>query len=349
MSTIRWRRSPSDQAQLQSNARIVRWSDGSLTLQFASKPGSHYSISGNALAPPQHNPSKPTPVSAGNAKRKAVNGSTRPAYNPELDAFTYLAAGHQRAEVLCITNKFTAALKVQSATDASAEALERLQNSLAAAGNAMGDAEGSGISHIKITEDPELAKKKAEIAEKEKIKAQRRREAQEARDRDRQGRVFGRKGTGLGGLTVGGLEGEDELGRGTGRLPGLSGRKNQPKRGRRGEIYSDDEEDYGRRGRTREDEYDQEDDFLAPSDEEEEVEESDEDEDDGIVEQPRLPSRKQEPSAQVARRTTPSGEQDAEGDLEDDAAIPRATAGSPSGNRKRRRVIEEEDDDDEEE
>jgi hypothetical protein len=35
MSTIRWRRAPSNSAELQSNARILRWSDGSFTLQIA--------------------------------------------------------------------------------------------------------------------------------------------------------------------------------------------------------------------------------------------------------------------------------------------------------------------------
>src|SRR5207237_3487510 len=44
MTTIRWRRSPSNPSQLQSNARILRWSDGSLTLQFASDPLSQYEI-----------------------------------------------------------------------------------------------------------------------------------------------------------------------------------------------------------------------------------------------------------------------------------------------------------------
>ncbi|KAI6969143.1 hypothetical protein KC329_g13886, partial [Hortaea werneckii] len=38
ISTIRWRHSPSDPKQLQSNARVLRWSDGSMTLQLASQP-----------------------------------------------------------------------------------------------------------------------------------------------------------------------------------------------------------------------------------------------------------------------------------------------------------------------
>src|ERR1700761_8948665 len=37
-TTVRWRHSPSNPSELQSNARILRWSDGSLTLQFASDP-----------------------------------------------------------------------------------------------------------------------------------------------------------------------------------------------------------------------------------------------------------------------------------------------------------------------
>jgi len=46
---IRWRKSPSAPKQLQSNARILRWSDSSLTLQLASNPTTQYRRPGMRL------------------------------------------------------------------------------------------------------------------------------------------------------------------------------------------------------------------------------------------------------------------------------------------------------------
>src|SRR2546429_4829081 len=48
-STIYWRRDAQDPNKLQSNSRIIRWSDGSLTLQIASSPKDQYRISTTAL------------------------------------------------------------------------------------------------------------------------------------------------------------------------------------------------------------------------------------------------------------------------------------------------------------
>ena len=64
LTTLRWRYSPSKPDELQSNARILRWSDGSLTLQLASDPTTQYTIDGKPLAPPQPHPTKPTPNAA---------------------------------------------------------------------------------------------------------------------------------------------------------------------------------------------------------------------------------------------------------------------------------------------
>jgi len=342
ITMIRWRKSPSNPDQMQSNARILRWSDGSLTLQLASNPTTQYEMPGNALAPPQYNPSKPTPTSIADKKNgPKIVRDTR--YNPDLDSFTYLCAPYQGAQVLRITNKFTTGLKVQPSMDATDEALERLQQSLAAAAkstNSMINTEGN-IGVIQITEDPELQKKKAELAEKEKIRAQKRREAQEVRERDRAGRVLGKRGAGgAGGLTVGGLEDDDELGAGVGggRRAGLGSKRAKPRRQRRGEILTDEEEDYGRRGTNREDEYDEEDDFVAPSDEEEEVADDDDDLDEGID----LGSSKKKESPRKARPSSPKRSRDE--DADGDEAEPD---GSPMARGKRRRVIDEDEDEDE--
>lgn len=62
-TTIRWRRSPSDYTKLQSNARILRWSDGSLTLQLANDPLTQYEVNPTMLAPPRRPPSPPSSIS----------------------------------------------------------------------------------------------------------------------------------------------------------------------------------------------------------------------------------------------------------------------------------------------
>ncbi len=354
LTTIRYRQSPTNPGQLQSNARLIRWSDGTLTLQMANDPQTQYNVPGFALAPPQVNPRKPTPTSVLYDKRKG-----KPAYKVENDSFTYLAAPNERAQILRITNKFTTSLKVDPASNATSDALERLQAQLAAAaGSSMGDAESAGIGVVHITEDPELAKKKAEQAEKEKMRAQKRRDVQEQRDRERGGMggrsAFSRRGAGYGGgLTVGGLEDDDDLGgSGRGRPSGASKPRKKPRPNRRGEILTDEEEEYGRRTRTKEDEYDEEDDFVAPSDEEEEIggESDEEDIDEGIdLEATQKPQRGAGGGRDV--------EMDADGEPDDTAAVSRrgtppasgrideGDAGSPVGrSAKRRRIIDEDED-----
>lgn len=289
-----------------------------MTLQFAADPTTQYEIDGNPLAPPQRNPVKPTPTSVQDKRGRVTNNTT---YNPTQDSFTYLAAPYESASLLRITNKITAGLSVLPSADTTDDALERLQNSLAAAAKAKSlNAEG-GIAIKNVAEDPEKAKKAAELAEKEKMRERRKREAHENRERDRANQVLGRRGprTG-GGLTVGGLE--DDEGPSRTRV----GRP-KPRRHRREEYDSD--EDF-RRGRTREDEYDEEDEFIARSDEEEVVEDDEEEEedvDDGIVE------RRAEKAA-TPKRSHPT---EAEGGEDDDVA-----ASAPRG--KRRRVVEEDED-----
>ena len=136
-----------------------------------------------------------------------------------------------------------------------------------------------GLNVINISEDPELAKKRAELAEKEKSKMQRRLQVQQERETTRNNNVLKRSGLRLGGmgagLTVGGLEDDDGKATTKGRINKTKNRKTR----RRNSEYSDDEEDFRGRGRTREDEYDEDDGFLVGSDEEPEVgEESEEEE-----------------------------------------------------------------------
>ena len=246
-----------------------------MTLQLASNPKEQYPLSSKALAPPVE-PLKSN-ASAGNRGR---HGAPTNGYNTRLDTHTYLCAPHERVGLLRITNKLTSALTVELASDENDEALLRLRESLAAATRSGGANAVDDKMTIKISEDPELAKKKAEVAEKEKARAQKRREIQAERERDRANRVLGRSGLRTGGygagLTVGGLEDDDE-GLGGGRPRAAPRPKKKPRRSR----YSDDEDDGYRRGHTKEDEYDENDGFLVGSDEElEMVEDDDEEEED---------------------------------------------------------------------
>ena len=257
-TTLRWRRSPNEPKKLQSNARVIRWSDGSLTLQLASNPLEQYELQPKPLAPPK--------------------GS---AYEPRLDSHTYLASVHQETSFAQITNHVTTSLTVQATTDQNDDAVVRLQESMAAAVKGNKSAPDGGVPIINISEDPEQAKKRAELAEREKIRAQRRRKNQEDRERDRANRVLGRSGlrTGMGGLTVGGLEDDD------GTVTPKPRAKPARKPRRRNSEYSDDESDF-RKGHTREDEYDENDGFLVGSDEEPEVVADDSEEEEEMDDEP---------------------------------------------------------------
>ena len=270
---MRWRHSPRNPDDIQSNSRILRWSDGSLTLQLASNARQQYELTAKPLAQPQINPKKPTPTS------KIQNRGHAPeAYNARQDSHTYLAAPHEHAAVLRLSKHITAALAVQSSSDQNDEALIRLKEQMAEAQKGSKKSADGGLAVISISEDPELAKKRAELAEKEKVKMQRRLQVQQDRETTRSNNVLKRSGLRTGGmgagLTVGGLEDDDGMATTRGRASKPKSRKVR----RRNSEYSDDEEDFRGRGRTREDEYDEDDGFLVGSDEEPEVGEASEEE-----------------------------------------------------------------------
>lgn len=331
MTTIRWRHSPSDPSQLQSNARFNRWSDGSLTLQLASDPNTQYEIDGNALVPPQRNPVKPTPTSVkpdSKGGRQAAPVSDK--YDPKKDAFTYLVVPEAVAEILRVTHKITAGLSVKQTDDAEDDAVEKLTAALASAANA--NKVGGATGQIEVTEqDPELQRKEAEIAERQYMRERKKRENAQERERLRNDRVLGRAGLSsgrYGGLNVGMLE--DDEGEGGGRGRASAGKPRPKQRRRRNSEYSEDE-DFGQKRFTREDSYDQEDDFVAPSDEEEVIEDED-DPDDGIIEEAR---EKRKPAAAESSGLG-DDEEDAEGEIDDE--LPQARV-------KRRRIVDDEDED----
>ncbi|KIW06745.1 uncharacterized protein PV09_02438 [Verruconis gallopava] len=321
-TTIRWRHSPSNPAELQSNARILRWSDGSLTLQLASDPTVQYEISHRALAPPQHNPTKPTPLSK--------PGQSIKPWSEKQEQFTYLASASQEAFIVRTTNKITAALQVNTVGDNEDEALERLQRKMAAA---------RAANHVVVNlstnmEDPELQRKKAEQAERDMLRAQRRLEAQQLREREKSGRGYGRSGGRAGGLSVADLEGD---GGGSRRNA-----KRAPRRRRNNDEYSDEEEQFGSGYRGSRDEYNEEDDFIARSDEEEDAEGDDEIDDlDAMIER-----REQEQQRERAERTgTPKRDRDTDEDADAEADEDEDTRESPVSRQKRRRLVVDDDDD----
>ena len=336
MTTLRWRRSPTNPDELQSNARILRWSDGSLTVQLASDPTTQYETSGNALAPPQRNPLKPTPTSINTVSKKGgrVGASTAQGgsavaekYDEKKDSKTYLIAPYPAVGCLRVSNKLTAGLKIKQSASVVDDAITQLQTSLAAASNAS-RVQGTSGDLMIVDEDPELARRRAEIAEREKARARKRTDAQKERENERLGRSSGRFGSGRGGgLNASMLEDDEELGgfASQGRVGKGGAKAKRPRQRKANSEYSSDE-DYGRKGfQSRADEYDEEDDFVAASDEEEVVEDDD-DEDDGI----------REGTPKRAR----GGDEDEDAAGEDDDEAPVQAA------KKRRKVVLDDEEED---
>ncbi|KAF1982928.1 hypothetical protein K402DRAFT_339350 [Aulographum hederae CBS 113979] len=292
MTTIRWRHSPSNPKQLQSNARILRWSDGSMTLQLAADPKNQYEVGKQRTGDPSSSP------------QSNRNGA------PAKDAYMYLGAPAEASGVIRLTNHVTSLLNVAANEDNADEAIELLHAKMAEAKQKSGLPQGN-VTIVSMSGDPEEARRRAEVAEKEKAKLQRRIEAQANRERTRTERVLGARSSGFGrttGFAADGLEGADRP-------------RNKPKP-RRQRVDYDSDEDFGRRNRTREDEYDEEDDFIAGSEEDigGEDEEEDDDVDDDIVEDRR--------AAASSQKRRSEGE------------------GSPNVSRaKKRRVVEDDDDD----
>jgi len=281
------RRDPKN-GQLQSNTNVYRWSDGSVTLAVGDE---HFEIQTKSLAPKANKP-----------------------YQEVQDAHYYAAAAHLTTNSLLIIGHFTEQYTIRPNKEVQDHALERLKANLAESKKERND------MIIVTTEDPELQKKQAELAEKERLKLQRRRETAAARADGAGGRYKG------GALSIGDIEGRRAAA--GGRKRGAPG--GPKKKHRRPEYDSDDDLPSGAR---RPDNYDMEDGFLVDSEDESEEAEDDEDEeeilddDDDEDEAPRTKKRKTAKAADV----------DAEADLDD-------TEASAGASRRRRQII----DDDEE-
>jgi RNA polymerase-associated protein LEO1 len=285
--SIMCRRDPKT-GRMQSNANIYRWSDGSVTLAVGDE---HYEIQSKRLAPP---PDKP--------------------YREVQDAHYYAAAAHLTTNSLLIVGHLTEQYTVRPNKELQDHALERLMADLA------GAKKDRGADMIIVTnEDPELLKKQAELAEKERAKLQRRRETAAARADGAGARYKG------GALSVGDLEGRRGA-PGAGRKRGAPGGAKQKRR--RPEYDSDDDLPSGtRRGG---DTYDMDDGFLVNSDDESEAVEEDEDEEDLLDD-----DDDEDEAPRPKRQRTTEPDEDAEGDEEGHADASRS---------RRRRVIQDDDD-----
>ena len=328
MSSIFWRRDPDNSnGALQSNARFVRWEDGSITLQLASKPTEQYNVATTSMRQ--------------NFKKKLPPGT---AYDPAKDSHTFLAALQQTDVIdVQLIHALDASMKIQPAGGATDESQNRLKQALASARD-----DHDPLARPKeVREDPEAARKAAEQFEKDRVRAQRKREnAEERQTLKRQG-VLGRVGLGGSrgmGLTAADLE--DDMG-----MPTSRGRRKMPKRrtNQHGEIYSDGEDIEQPRTRTREDAYEMDDGFLVDSDvepeeyDDDELLDDDEEDDEGDQSPPRQDRDRRERTPKRSRSNEPDEDDDAEGEPDDEAL----QGNSATAARKKRRVIA--DDDDEEE
>ncbi|KAI1852352.1 hypothetical protein JX265_006402 [Neoarthrinium moseri] len=262
--------------------------------------GEHYEVQRKMLAPPSDKP-----------------------YEERQDAHYYAAAAHLSSNLLVTVGHVSEQYTVLPNRDIQDDAVAQLASRMQAV------ARGKAVSADNIfiaTRDPELQRKEAELAEKERMKAQRRRENAAARLDNRA------SGYRSGGLSIGDLEG-GRRGAGGARKRGQPGASRQKKR--RPEYDSDDDLPAGR---GRNDDYDHEDDFIAPSDDEDSMAADDDEEDllDDDDDEEEAPRKKRQKTAEAEDEDA-----DADADL-DDLDAPAAEQG-----RSRRRNIVDDDDDEE--
>lgn len=161
-TAIRVRRDPRNQSQLQSNARVIRWNDGTMSLQIASSP-TLFDLPQKDLTTDPRQPEK---------------------YKATQDSQTYILDPHESAGTLRVVGHATRFLNVVSASVnlASDYAIQRLHNELQSAVPTPSRTTPLELSELR---DPEAERKEAERIAKEKERANRKLEAQRRRARDR--------------------------------------------------------------------------------------------------------------------------------------------------------------------
>lgn len=272
--------------ELKSNTNVFRWSDGSVTISIG---GEHYEISKKGLAPPADKP-----------------------YNELHDGHYYAAAAELRSNLLITVGHITEQFNIRPNKSVGDDALSVLAERMRLASKAS----SGGDMIIRTTRDPELQKKQAELAEKERIKAQRRRENAAAKMDGGYGR------SGRGGLSIGDLE-SGRRGAAGSRKRGAPGAGKSQRR--RPEYDSDDDLP---QGVGRHEDYDLDDGFLVGSDDEEMDSQADDDEEEEILEED------EDERPRHKRQRTKNIDEDAEG-----SDVEQAT-----GRGRRRNVIDDDED-----
>jgi RNA polymerase-associated protein LEO1 len=281
---------------METNTLIHRWSDGSLTISVGDEM---FEIQSKSLAPP--------------ADEK---------YQEVQDAHYYAASASVASEALLVVGHITQQHNVRPNEVIADAALERLIGRMEEAQH------GTPTDMIIQTkQDPELQKKQAELAEKERLRLQRKRETAAAR-LDGLGNRYPR-----GALSINDLEGGGRRPPGSGRKRGAPGAPRQKRR--RPEYDSDDDLPPG----GRQDDYDLEDDFIAKSDEEISGEGEDDDEEDVLDDDD---EEEEERAPRTKRQKTAEAEDDADGEADLDDVDAPAHSGDASRNR-RRNIIQDDD------
>ncbi|KAM0564314.1 hypothetical protein ACHAPJ_000524 [Fusarium lateritium] len=272
--------------ELKSNTNVFHWSDGSVTISVG---GEHYEVHRKALAPP---PDKP--------------------YNEVHDGHYYAAAAELHSNLLMTVGHITEQYNVRPNKAVGDDALSLLAERMASASK---PANATDMI-IKTTRDPELQKKQAELAEKERMKAQRRRENAAAKMDGGYGR------SARGGLSIGDLEGGRRGAAGS-RKRGAPG-AGKPRRRRDEESDEELEHAVGRH-----EGYSLDDGFIVNSDDEEMDSEAEDDEEEELLDD----DEDEKPRSKRQRTRDRSEDEDEGSDVEQVA-----------GRARRRNVIDDDDD-----
>ncbi|KAK6530837.1 hypothetical protein TWF281_007674 [Arthrobotrys megalospora] len=333
-SAIRWRHSPYDSSKLESNSRIIQWSDGTFSLQIGSSKEGLYDLPTNPLIPPKDRE-----------------------YNPAHDSFTFLAEPLANSRLVRFFAHATQTMGVVSASNNLIT--DDIKQMVAARYQASQKRRtDDGMKQVELSykiEDPEKARRDAEALEREVERNRRRIEARKIKEAEA---GIGPRKTkrGAGGMGMDDLE--EEEGRSYEKKKGSGGYSRRDR-----DDYYDDEDDDGFIER---DESDEEEEEVSDSEEEEEYRSSRkkdkkkgkkskkekrrhrEEEEDDEDEEPEAtftgdeededdePQRAKSPSKPKARSASEAGDdEDADGEI------------SRAPERKKRRIIVDDSDEDE--
>ncbi|BGP49443.1 Paf1 complex component [Rhodotorula kratochvilovae] len=245
-NVIRWRWTKDELGQVikRSNARIVRWSDNSLSLQLGSE------LFDMTLAV-DHSATLTATGAAAAGQSSSISTDTTPLVASAFDlsrghGLTYLSARHAYNGSLSETQASVhGSMTFRPATLAS-QTHRRLAGSIAGRYATQGR-RGTQKAEMPLM-DPEKMRQQREKAELDRAKKARREAAKAAGGSKRSGgrRAGGKKATTIEGLDL--SDDEDDDDDDEGGAGGAYGRRSQPKRGRGGPLaareYSDDDDGF---------------------------------------------------------------------------------------------------------